>query len=293
MIYARTAGYLRPDHVEAILLTADIFDTQGQYDLAVETFARIPPESTAFHVAEIGRAEALYASDRKEAAIEVLQSLTRSHADLVVVHVALGDALRRDEQLAAAIKAYNAAIALIAEPSERHWGLFYSRGICHERQAAWDAAEADFRKALALNPDQPQVLNYLGYSFVDRGQNLDEALDMIERAVAAQPDAGYIIDSLAWAYFRLGRYQDALAPMERASVLEPVDAVVTDHLGDVYWSVGRRLEAQFQWRRALSFDPAEKDATRIRRKLEIGLDGVLAEEGAAPLKPIDAAQADN
>ena len=123
------------------------------------------------------------------------------------------------------------------------------------------------------------MLNYLGYSLVDRGEKLEEALEMIQRAVAARPDAGYIIDSLAWAYFRLGRYQDALEPMERASLLEPVDPVVTDHLGDVYWENGRKLEARFQWRRALSFEPEEKEAVRIRRKLEIGLDEVRKEEG--------------
>jgi Flp pilus assembly protein TadD len=197
--------------------------------------------------------------------------------------------LRREERWAEAIPVYDAAIALVPEVKPDHWALFFSRAICEESLRNWDKAEADFRKALELNPDQPQVLNYLGYSFVDRGVNLDEALAMIERAVKAEPDSGYIIDSLAWAYFRLGRYADALAPMEKASLLEPVDPIVTDHLGDVYWAVGRKREAEFQWRRALSFDPEEKDATRIRRKLEIGLDAVLAEEGAAPLQEVEAA----
>ena len=161
------------------------------------------------------------------------------------------------------------------------WVLFFYRGICHEQSKDWPAAEADFRRALELNPTQPQVLNYLGYGLVDRGEKLDEALAMIEKAVAGDPDKGYIIDSLAWALFRLGRYEEAVEPMERASLLEPVDPIVTDHLGDVYWMVGRKLEAQFQWRRALSFEPTEKDAERIRRKLEIGLDAVMAEEAKA------------
>ena len=145
------------------------------------------------------------------------------------------------------------------------------------------------RKALELSPDQAQVLNYLGYSFLELNENLDEALKLIERAVEVQPDSGAITDSLAWAYFRMGRYEDAVEPMERAATMEPVDPVVTDHLGDVYWAVGRKLEAQFQWRRALSYDPEEKDAARIRRKLEVGLDKVLAEEGAAPLETRNAA----
>ena len=280
LMHARIAAYLRPDHIDAILLTAGLLEAQGQFDLATEAYATIPADDPASYVAEIGRAEATYAAGRRDAAIEILRALARSKADILAVQVALGDGLRREERFDEAARAYDAAIALVAEPAARHWLLFYSRGICFERSGNFPAAEADFRRALALNPDQPQVLNYLGYSLVDRGEKLPEALAMIERAVAADP-AGYILDSLAWALFRLARYDEALDPMEKASLLEPVDPVVTDHLGDVYWMVGRKLEAQFQWRRALSFEPAEKDALRIRRKLEVGLDAVMAEEAAA------------
>ncbi|MCE6950473.1 tetratricopeptide repeat protein [Cereibacter sphaeroides] len=289
LLYARTTIHLRPDHTEALLLTAQILDNEGQHQLASETYARIPTSDPMFFVAEIGRADALRADGKTEASLEVLQGLARSRADLMQVHLALGDALRREERYADAVAAYDAAIARVEAPERQHWPLYYSRGICHERLSHWAEAEADFRKALALNPDEPQVLNYLGYSFVDRGQNLEEALSMIERAVAARPESGYIIDSLAWAYFRLGRYQDAVEPMEKASLLEPVDPIVTDHLGDVYWSVGRKLEARFQWRRALSFDPEEKEAERIRRKLAVGLDALLAEEGAKPLSVAESA----
>lgn len=280
LMYARIAAHLRPDHIDAILLTAGLLEAQGQFDLATEAFALIPADNPASYVAEIGRADATYAAGRREASIEILQTLARSQGDILAVQVALGDGLRREERFDEAVRAYDAAIVLVPEPMDRHWLLFYSRGICHERSGDFPAAEVDFRRALELNPDQPQVLNYLGYSLVDRGEKLPEALAMIERAVAAEP-AGYILDSLAWAFFRLGRYDEALTPMEQASLLEPVDPVVTDHLGDVYWMVGRTLEAQFQWRRALSFDPAEKEALRIRRKLELGLDAVMAEEAAA------------
>ncbi len=284
LMHARIAAHLRPDHVDAILLTAALLEAQSQYDLATEAYALVPADNPAAYVAEIGRADATYAAGRKEASIEILQALARNKPEIPAVLVALGDGLRRESQFDEATKAYSSAIVLVSEPSARHWSLFFSRGICHERSGNFAAAEADFRKALDLNPNQPQVLNYLGYSLVDRGEKLPEALGMIERAVAAQPE-GYILDSLAWALFRLGRFNEALAPMEQASLLEPVDPVVTDHLGDVYWAVGRRLEAQFQWRRALSFGPAEKDAIRIRRKLEIGMDAVLAEEqaGGAPV----------
>lgn len=286
LLHLRVAGFLRPDHSDALLLTADVLEGLGQHQLAIDTYALFTPEDPSYVSAEIGRAGSLRSLDKNDAAIEALQSLSRSHGDLLGVQFALGDMLRMQERFDEAEVAYTAAIDLLPEVDANDWVMFFYRGICHEQSKDWAAAEADFRKSLDLNPSQPQVLNYLGYGLVDRGEKLDEALGMIERAVAADPEKGYIIDSLAWAYFRLGRYAEALEPMEKASLLEPVDPVVTDHLGDVYWMVGRKLEAQFQWRRALSFDPTEKDATRIRRKLEVGLDVVMSEEeaSAAPVK---------
>ena len=163
--------------------------------------------------------------------------------------------------------------------------------MVNERLDAWPEAEADFRAALELNPDNPSVLNYLGYSMVDRGitENYDEALGMIETAVAERPDSGAIVDSLAWVYYKLGRYQDAVGPMERAAELEPNDPIISDHLGDVYWMVGRETEARFQWRRAQSFDPDEETAARIRRKLEVGLDVVYAQDGTPPAPAVEVA----
>jgi len=289
MLHLRVAGFLRPDHSDVLLLTADVLDSLGQHQLAIDTYAMFAPENPAYVSAEIGRAGSLQAIGKEEAAIEALQSLARSHGTYIVVQFALGDVLRTAERFDEAEIAYGAAIDLLPEVTEDDWVLFFYRGICHEQSKDWAAAEADFRRSLDLNPSQPQVLNYLGYGLVDRGEKLDEALGMIERAVAADPDKGYIIDSLAWAYFRLGRYYDALEPMERASLLEPVDPIVTDHLGDVYWMVGRKLEAQFQWRRALSFDPTETDADRIQRKLAVGLDAVRAEE-TNPEAPAKAAE---
>lgn len=293
LLYARSAVYLNPGHTEALLMTAGLLDQLQQSDLAAEAYGSIPPDHPAYHNAQIGLADALHKLGREDEAIAALKALTESHGDLPVVYLAYGDALRRLERFDESAAAYGEALARIGTIEPRHWSLFYSRGISLERAGDWPGAEADLRKALELNPDQPQVLNYLGYSYVDRGTNLDEALGMIKRAVTAQPDSGFIIDSLAWAYYRLGRYQDAVEPMERASLLEPVDPIVTDHLGDIYWAVGRQLEARFQWRRALSFEPEEKEAIRIRRKLEVGLDMVLKEEGAPALTPADAADANN
>ncbi len=285
--YARVAMYLRPDHVEAILLAGAMLENLKQFDLANAAYAVVPQGEAGYFAAEVGRARALQGAGKLDAALEVLTSQARAAPQQLSVHLALADMLRGEERWAEANAAYDAAIALIPQPAAPgYWPVYYSRAISLERQKLWDRAEADFRQALELVPDQPQVLNYLGYSFLERGTNFDEALSMIERAVAQRPDSGYIIDSLAWGYFLAGRYADAVEPMERASVLEPVDPVVTDHLGDVYWAVGRKLEANFQWRRALSFEPTDELAPRIRRKLEIGLDAVLVEEGAKSLDDV-------
>ncbi len=278
LLHLRVAGYLRPDHTDALLLTADVLQELGQHELASQTYAAFAPEDPAFVTAEIGRAGALRSQGRADAAIEALQTLGRAHGDLIGVQFALADMLRGEERFDEAEVAYTAAIELSKAAQSEDWVLYFYRGICHEQSKDWAPAEADFRSALELNPTQPQVLNYLGYGLVDRGEKLDEALGMIKKAVAGDPEQGYIIDSLAWAYFKLGRYAEALEPMERASLLEPVDPIVTDHLGDVYWMNDRKLEARFQWRRALSFNPTEKDEARIRRKLEVGLDVVMAEE---------------
>lgn len=288
LIYARMANYLRPGHVDSLLLSAELLDELGQYDLAVDTYKLIPPDSPDHHAAELGRAEALRRAAKPDAAVEVLEQLALDYPSLPAVHSQLGDLLRQQQMYTAAVRAYDKALENTDDTAPSKWFLLYARGISHERLDNWDMAEADFRAALALNPDQPQVLNYLGYSLVEKQIKLDEALDMIERAVAARPDSGYIVNSLGWVLFRLGRYEDAVSHMEKAVELMPVDPVVNDHLGDVYWAVSRHREAEFQWKRALSFiDPddtdGEADPDRIRRKLDVGLDQVLEEEGAPGL----------
>lgn len=283
LLYSRIAEALVPTYSSAILLSAEILERQGQYELASAAYNMISRDDPAFHMAEIGRAEALRELDKTEAAIEVLEQLVESYPTLPTVHRALAELLRSQERYADAVISYDAAIETLTVEDESHWVLYYARGIAHERLGQWTEAEADFRKALDYKPDQPGVLNYLGYSFLERGENFDEALAMIQRAVSVRPNDGAIVDSFGWALYRLGRYEEAVAPMEKAASLLAVDPVINDHLGDVYWAVGRHVEAQFQWRRALSFDPEEEEAERIRRKLEVGLDAVLEEEGAEPL----------
>ncbi|CAN0589423.1 unnamed protein product, partial [Ectocarpus sp. 12 AP-2014] len=289
LIYTRMAAALRADHVDSLLLSAELLENLERYDLATEVYDSVPRDNPSYHAAELGRAEALRRSGREDAAIEVLKQLAKTHGDLPLVHVTLGDALRGMDRFAESIKPYNAAVNLIETPSEQHWIIFFARAIAHERSDMWPEAESDFRKALELRPEQPQVLNYLGYSFLEMQTNYDEALDMIERAVALRPDSGYIIDSLGWGLYRLGRYDEAVGHMEKAVERQPIDPIINDHLGDVYWAVGRKREAEFQWHRALSFITDETDTDdvnpdRIRRKLEVGLDVVLEEEGAEPLK---------
>lgn len=285
LLFARLAQYLRPGDTDVALLIAQLLDSREQYDLANAAYNTVSPKDPDYYAAELGRASSLVSAGKLDAAIAALKALAEAHPELAVVWTELGDTQRRGEHFADAVKSYDRAIAILEKSDgDAPWQLYYARGISFERTKQYDKSEADFRHALKIQPNQPQVLNYLGYSFLELGKNLDEAMDMIKRAVAARPDDGYIVDSLGWALYRQGQFAAAVAPMEKAVGLEPVDPIVNDHLGDVYWKVGRQREAEFQWRRALSFNPTPEDATRIRKKLDVGLDAVLTEEAKAPKK---------
>jgi tetratricopeptide (TPR) repeat protein len=284
LIYARAATYLSPENTPAVLMTAAILEKLEQFDLANTTYSTVARDDPSFHAAEMGRAEVLRAAGRSDAAIEVLEALTRSHPDLPEVFATKGDTLRQAERFEEAVVAYSQALDLYDETHGARWFVLYARAIANHKLDQWPSAEADFRAALALRPDQPQILNYLGYSLVERGEKMDEALEMIETAAAASPDNGAIVDSLGWVYFQLGRYKEAVVHLERAASLAPVDPVINDHLGDAFWAVGREIEARFQWQRALSFDPEQDEVLRIRDKLQRGLDLVLLDEGVAPIR---------
>ncbi len=280
LLNTRIASALRPDHVEAKLMSARVLDKLQQFDLAVAAYAQVPESDAAYVSAKVGQANSAMSAGRLEDAVALLKALSEARPKDPGVLVAYGDSLRRQNHCDTAIGAYGQAIALTPTPGPNDWPLFYRRGGCEITQNDWTAAEADYKEALALAPNEPRLLNELGYGYIDRGEHLDEALAMIQKAVAASPDQGYIIDSLAWAYFRMGRYPEAVVPQEKASLLMPNDAIVTDHLGDVYWMAGRKREAAYQWRRALSFKPDDKDAVRIQRKLDVGLDQVMKDEKA-------------
>ncbi len=283
LVYARASLALRPADADTVLLTGELLERIGRYEMAEATYRQIDQDNPAFPTAEMGRADVLREDGRLEAAVEVLQALARSHPDMAAVQVALGNMLREADRLQEAEAAYTRALESFPDAEPMRWLTHYMRGIARHRLELWEGAEADFRAALDLEPGQPQVLNYLGYSLVERGEKMDEALQMIEEAVAQRPDNGAIVDSLGWVLFRMGQYEKAVEHLEHAVELEPMEAVINDHLGDALWSVGRTTEARFQWERALSLDLEEVDADRIRAKLDEGLDAVLAREGEAPL----------
>ena len=278
LAYSRLAVNLYPDLTEAKLLIAQILDQDEQYDLAVVAYDDVPNSAPEALNARIGKAEALQAGGRADEGITEMRSVISAYPDALEAHTALGDMLRRESRFEDASVAYDGAIQLLQEIEEHHWALYYQRGIAFERSKKWPQAEADFRKALELKPDQPDVLNYLGYSLVEFGLKLEEAERMIEKAVEQRPEDGYIVDSLGWVLYRFGEFDRAVEHLEKAVELRPVDPVINDHFGDALWMVGRKIEARFQWKRALSFEPEEKDLKRIRRKLDVGLDVVLEEE---------------
>jgi len=281
LLYVRAALALNPGEAEAALLAGRLLADLGQPDLAREAYAAVPPEDPAFAAAELGRAEVLRGAGEGQAALEVLTHLSQDRPDLPDVQAALGDLLRSLDRPEEAEAAYDRAIELSPGGAGGLWYLHFTRALARQIQDDWPAAEADLRQALELRPDQPQVLNHLGYTLVDRGEKLSEALRLIEQAVELRPDSGAIVDSLGWAYFRLGRFPEAVGQLEKAASLAATDPVVNDHLGDAYWSVGREREARFQWTRALNLEPLPEEAERIRDKLAEGLDLPVAEETAA------------
>lgn len=269
---ARLAIDLAPADLEAHLLTAEVFVDQGNPAAALRALDASPSGGPLGLRRELARAEALSALDRRPEAEAVLRAAIASYPRRPEPLIALGDLLRRQDRFAEAVAAYGEVIdRLSAAGLPVPWRLYYVRGIALDRSDRWPEAERDFLAALELEPDQATVLNYLGYSWVDRGMNLERAQAMLRRAVELSPNDGFIVDSLGWAHYRLGDYQEAVVHLERAVELQPGDPVLNDHLGDAYWRAGRQREARFQWERVLIFSPEPELAAEVRRKLERGL----------------------
>ena len=271
LVYLQLALYLVPQHPLALLSLADLYETMKKPQLAIDTYERVPEHSPLRRNSEIQLAINLDTVERTDEAKSRLEKLISERPKDLEAIMALGNILRARKQFEQCSEIYNKGIETIAGDEKSNWVLFYFRGICNERSKKWAAAEADLKKALVLYPDQPHVLNYLGYSWIDQGINLDDGMKMIRRAVEQRPDDGYIVDSLGWAYYRIGNYEEAAKHLERAVELRPDDPTINDHLGDIYWKVGRTLEAQFQWSHARDLKPEPEELAKIEEKLRTGL----------------------
>jgi tetratricopeptide (TPR) repeat protein len=287
LVYLQLALYLVPSHPLALLSLGDLYEAMKKPELANKTYERVPLNSPLQRNAQIQLAlnlDTLEKTDEAKASLEKL--IAANPGDLEAI-MALGNVLRGRKQFAECADVYTKGIDTITKTEKSNWVIYYFRGICLERAKQWGKAEADLKKSLDLFPDQPHVLNYLGYSWIDQGLNLDDGMRMIKRAVEQRADDGYIVDSLGWAYYRLGNMDEAVKHLERAVELKPEDPTINDHLGDAYWRVGRTLEARFQWSHARDLKPEPDDLVKIEEKLKAGLpdDTSSAADAANHKKP--------
>lgn len=294
-LYLQLSRALDPDSADALIMLGGIAEGNKQTDIAISLYKQVPADSPMRRISEMQLGLALAEAGKVEESKAHLKSLIASDPQDIRSYLAYGSVLSDAKDYAEMADNYDKAVEIIGPtPGKNQWPVFFQRGIAYERLKKWDQAEPNFRKALELNPQQPQVLNYLGYSWVDMNRNLQEGLDMIKKAVELKPDDGYIVDSLGWAYYRLGRFDDAVEELERAVQLKAGDATINDHLGDAYWRVGRKLEATFQWRQVLAFKPEPELITAVQEKLEKGLADLPATSSAdatPPAAPAPAAPA--
>ncbi len=279
LLYAQLALSFNADRPVAFTLLGDIYEDVKRPEKAIDAYSQVPETSALRANAEMEIAINLQRLERKPEALARLNRLIAQDPGNYDALVTLGNLHRNNEDFTKAAEAYDRAIATVTQAEPGHWRVFYYSGISNERMKSWEDAEKQFRRALELAPEEPMVLNYLGYSMVDKKINLAEAMAMIKKAVALKPNDGYIVDSLGWAYFQLGDYEQALVNCERAVELLAADPIIGEHLGDVYWRVGRKLEAKFQWQHAKDNKPEPEDLKRIEDKLVNGL------PDEAPLTP--------
>ncbi|MBR0904090.1 tetratricopeptide repeat protein [Bradyrhizobium liaoningense] len=272
LVYLQLALYLQPTHPLALLSLADLYESVKRPQMAIKVYERVPATSPLKRNAQIQLAIDLDSADRTDEAIKILKGVTTDDSKDLEAIMALGNIERGRKKFGDCGATYSRGIEVLPAGNDKANSVwYYYRGICEERSKQWSKAEADMKKALELQPDQPHVLNYLGYSWIDQGVNLDEGMKMIKRAVEQRPDDGYIVDSLGWAYYRIGNYEEAVKNLERAIDLKPEDPTINDHLGDAYWRVGRTLEAKFQWSHARDLKPEPEELPKIEAKLANGL----------------------
>ncbi len=285
IVYLRLARFLDPKHDLATVTLADIYERLKRHDHAIALYEEIDPKSPLAASSDVQIGLNLETMGKTDESIARLTKTISLRPDDVEAMAALGNVYRAQKKYREAADAFTKAIDRIGKAERHHWTLFYFRGSSYERLKEWPKGEADLKKALELNPDQPQVLNYLGYTWVDLHMNLDEGFRMLRRAVELAPRDGYIVDSLGWAFYRLGKFDDAVRELERAVLLRPADPTINDHLGDAYWKVGRKLEANFQWSHARDLKPEPEDLAKILQKLENGLDENPAATADRPAEP--------
>ena len=271
LVYLQLALYLSPSHALALLSLGDLYEAMKKPELANKTYERVPLNSPLQRNAQIQLALNLDTLERTDEAKAHLSKLIAGNPSDLEAIMALGNVMRGRKQFAECADVYSKGIETITKSEKSNWVIYYFRGICFERSKQWAQAEVDLKKSLELYPDQPHVLNYLGYSWVDQGTNLDEGMRMIKRAVEQRADDGYIVNSLGWAYYRLGNMEEAVKHLERAVELKPEDPTINDHLGDAYWKVGRQLEARFQWSHARDLKPEPEELVKIETKLKSGM----------------------
>ena len=272
LVFSRVAELARPDMVEARLLSARMLRLSKEYRGALASIQGLSPQGAFGIDVMLEQARNLQELNRGDEALGLLESAIVRYPQSRRARVELGEAYRRLERYEEAVDAFSSAIALVSEPRARDWFLYFLRGVGYEKLGRLAETEADLRRALALSPDEPNVLNYLGYLYLEQGRNLDEARQLISRAVELRPDDGFIIDSLGWAYFMSGQYEDAVRHLEQAVAVEPGDPTINEHLGDAYWQVGRTIEARFRWKAAMDSEPEAAQSRRLMSKLDVGLD---------------------
>ena len=277
-IFLQLANALHPQNDATLFQLADISSKLEENDRAIDIYQEIPVKSPYYRDAELRLALILADEGKSEEAIRHLSALEKEFPEDQRISMAMTGVYMQDKAYGKAAEVMDRAIARIPHLEKENWLMLYQRGMAEERLKEWDKAEPDFRKALELSPDQPQVLNYLGYSLIDRNEKLDEALNMVKRAAELRAQDGYIVDSLGWAYYKLGRYDEAVKTLENAIKLRPEDPTINDHLGDAYWQVGRKLEATFQWNHAIAGKPEPEELAKIQEKLKSGLKTETAEK---------------
>lgn len=271
-LYLQVSHALDPESADTLILLGGIAEKLEKPEQAISYYEKVPANSPMRRISELQLGLALAGSEKVEEARQHLKALIAADPSDLRSYLAYGSVLSDAKDYKEMAANYDKAVEVIGPvPKQGDWTIFFQRGIAYERLKKWDQAEPNFEKALELNPEQPQVLNYLGYSWVDMNRNLEEGLDMIRRAVELRPDDGYIVDSLGWAYYRMGRFEDAVAELERAVQLRAGDATINDHLGDAYWRVGRKLEAVYQWNRALISEGDDVNRDQIKEKIDKGL----------------------